>query len=308
MFIQTSYGKIPENELVLKKIPECPKIVLNNYLNLFYDREIDSKTRLIKIYDKKIRQIGEINGENINEDTFRKSIYMGIDSSPHKIKVIKYLNPKLAYFLGYFYGDGGLKDIRRSYKISGKHDHKMILGDEFRIQIEKNIIPLVENIFNIHVTLRLERIGKGQRLYYINPTSKIIYRYLTKLFELNEGPKKNLKIPKIILDAGINIRKWFVRGFIDADGDTRASEAYINNKISSPRIKIRIKEKELLIQLQEILNKDFKFGFTRPYSDRENEYYIQTGKKDLLMALKENLFIHPIKSWRLKRYIKLMGT
>ncbi|MAG52669.1 MAG: hypothetical protein CMH62_01765 [Nanoarchaeota archaeon] len=305
MFTETSYGKIPNNELILAKIPDNPTIALPNYLDKLYD-DIDKETTYLDLLDEDYSKLGKLKNKKVSNDLYFETAYLKVRGSAHRIKLIKSINPKIAYLLGYFYGDGGLKDVKRSKKNSGKYDHKLIVGDEFKIQIEKRIMPLFLEIFNLKSTLRLERIEKGERLYYINPTCKVIYRIFTKIFELNEGPKKDIKIPKIIQDSGPSIRKWFVRGFFDADGDTRASELYVNRKPSSPRIKVRIKERKFIEQLKIILDKDFGLGFTGPYTDDGNQWYIQTGKKDLLKAYNEKLFIHPIKSWRLKKYLQLM--
>ena len=307
MFIETKYGLIPERELFVEEIPDEPRINLPNYLPDLYDKEIDDKTTFIQVLDRDCHLMKEIKDLNEDSKTFEDGAYLKVKYSPHKIKIVKFLNPKLSYLLGYFYGDGGLKDIRRSKRINNIFDHKIIVGDEFRIQIDKIVAPLFDEIFNLKTTLRLERIEKGERLYYVNPTCKVVYRILTKLFELNEGPKKNLNVPRIVRNSGSNIRKWFVRGFFDADGDTRASELYIKRKPSSPRIKVRIKERKFIEQLKVILDEDFGLKFTGPYTDDGNQWYIQTGKKNLLKAYNEKLFIHPIKSWRLKRYLQIMG-
>ena len=129
--IKTAYGEIPEEELIIKLIPDYPKVKLNNYFLKFYDPNIDTPNTSIKVklYDEKCetRIISLINNNKI--PSLEEIDYFRAGSSPHKIKLPTYLTPKLAYFVGYFLGDGGLKDIRRSYDLHGRYEHKMIVGD-----------------------------------------------------------------------------------------------------------------------------------------------------------------------------------
>jgi len=227
-------------------------------------------------------------------------------NSIHKIKLPNKLNPKLAYLTGYLYGDGGFKDIKRSYEKNKRFEHKIIVGDEFKIQIEI-IKDLFKELFNLNTKIRNERIKKGEKMYYINPTCKIVYRFFVKIFEFPEGPKKEIQIPKIIKNDSSQLKKWFLRGFIDADGDTRATEYYLNKKMPSPRIKIRLADKEFVKQLKENINNEFNLNLTGPYSDTGKDWYIQCGKQGMINANKKVLFIHPIKRWRLKKFLELVN-
>ena len=152
--------------------------------------------------------------------------------------------------------------------------------------------------------IRDERVLKGENMYYLNPTSKIVYRFLVKFFEFKQGPKGNIYIPKIILNSSEEIQKWFFRGFVDADGGTRATEFYTNRKLPSPRIKIRLADKDFVYCLKKELNKLFSLNLTGPYSDGERDWYIQCAKKGMISANENLFFTHPIKRWRLFNYLK----
>lgn len=307
--IKTAYGKIPVKEVEIEKIAEYPRISLPNYLSTFRNNAIDKKSQpiLVKLKNKSCEsELQELQKTKNSEYILLTAEYFRVRCSPHRITLPRYLNPKLAYLIGYLYGDGGLKDIRRSYKTTGVFEHKLIVGDEFQLQIER-IKSLFKELFNLHTTLRTERIDKGENMYYLNPTCKLIYRFLVKVFDFPEGPKRNLAVPKLIRKAPKRIRQWFLRGFIDADGDTRATEYYLTSALPSPRIKIKLADKRLVLYLKNMLNEDFNLGFTGPYSDTKKDYYIQTAKAGTIRANKRNLFKHPIKKWRLEKFVSLMG-
>ena len=148
--VTTSYGTVPNAELMLPSFPLDPSVKLTG-----------NKHSLSNLPDK--------------------------------------LTPALAYFVGYFYGDGGLKDIQRTFAKTRRFECKLIIADEFEIQI-KIIQKLFQNLFGFKPPIRYERISKGERTYYINPTNKTVYFFLTNIFELPPGPKSDrLKVPRQIL-------------------------------------------------------------------------------------------------------------
>ena len=299
MNLKTNYGIIPIKELLIEKIPDTPKTKLPEDITLLYDQFFDklSAPIWVKLKNKKTIQLNENTKTKIKETKWLRA-----GASIHKIKLPTHLDPKLAYLIGYLYGDGGFKDIRNSYKKHGRFEHKIIVGDEFEIQIER-IKWLFKKLFNLETKIRKERIEKGERMYYINPTCKIIYRFFVKLFEFKEGPKKNIKIPLLIKKAPSEIKKWFLRGFVDADGDVRATEYYLNRDLPSPRIKVRLADEQFVKQLKKALNKHFSLNLTGPYSDTGYDWYIQCSKKGMINANKQTLFTHPIKRWRLENFL-----
>jgi len=253
--IETTYGKIPENELILPKIPNFPIETVNK------------------------------NGTQIQ------------------------LSPKLAYFVGYFCVDGGLKDIKRSKKVTGKYEYKLIVGDEFLINAEF-IQRLYKKLFNKKVPIRTERIEKGERFYYINPTSKNVYNLLVNTFDLPPGPKCDIiKVPKVILKSKKDIRKWFVRGVFDGDGGTKVMEKP-NVRLASNFIYLNMKSKIFVNQIKKILEHDFNVNFFKTSSNgKDGCWKIGTGSKHMVKVLKEQkLFIASIKRWRLEKLAVELGT
>jgi len=212
----------------------------------------------------------------------------------------KKLTPPLAYFIGYFYGDGGLKDTQKTFVKTNRFEYKLIIADEFEIQI-KIIQKLFQNLFGFKPPIRYERIEKGEHTYYLNPTNKAVYLFLTNVFELPSGPKSyTLKIPKQILISNTCLKKWFVRGIFDADGDTRAVEKGFT---SQSRVKLRMKPHKFITGMKSLLESTFNVSVNGPYYDKgNNSSYIQVERfKDLKLLNKQMLFLHPIKRWRLNK-------
>ncbi len=120
-FLKTKYGKIRVNELKIKKIPNTPKMRLPNYLNSLYDQEIDEKTNPILLITTPGSKISTEKLKNYSRSylnyLFNHTKYFRVVGSNHNIRLPRILDPRLSYLIGYLYGDGGLKDIRRSYKI-----------------------------------------------------------------------------------------------------------------------------------------------------------------------------------------------
>lgn len=273
--IETRYGTIPISELVYPDYPSTPSLTLPKS-NLCAYRNV----------------------------TINKSVHYISGNSPHLVRIPLKVNPKLAYLVGYFYGDAGFKDIERSKITSDRYEYKIIIADEFKEQI--NIIKnLLEELFNVKTIIRTERKNKGENCYYINPTCKILYKFLVEQFEFPSGPKtRRIKIPKVVL-KNKTLTKWFLRGFLDADGDTRAVESFaIKKKLSSPRIKVRIVDNRFIYELKFYLNKLFDLRMTGPYLDRYG-VYIQCALGGVKKARDVALFYHPIKRWRLNKFVEI---
>ncbi len=296
--LMTRYGSIPNKELIDILVPQQPSVRLRDYISSLYDPLFDDCTIPLSAKMK--------NGKTIlikskSKLTLNKIQWVRAGSSPHYVTLPTRLDPRLAYLVGYLYGDGGLKDIRKTYNKVGKFEHKIIVGDEFEVQIMR-IKRLFKELFNLDLPIR-NRLNSGERLYYLNPTCKAIYRFLVKLFEFPEGPKKNLKIPHLIQIAKPKLKQWFLRGFVDADGDVRATEFYLHRALPTPRIKVKLADKRLICELKKCLNTEFHLRLTGPYSDTGHDWYIQGGKTSLISAYKQSLFTHPIKMWRLRKYL-----
>lgn len=299
-YVETKYGKIDRSELNSSIIPDYPKVELSiNPYELYEPKIDDISTQILLRINKKGYPIKDIKD-------YKTGDYFYCQGSPHKITIPQFLTPKLAYLVGYIYGDGGFKDVNKSFKQTNKFEHKIIIADEFKEQIEK-ISYLLDEVFNLKTKIRKPK-DTSKKYFYINPTCKVVYRFLTKTFELPSGPKSDkIRLPKIIKESNHEMIVWFIRGIMDADGDTRAMEME-RSRLPSPRVKIRLCTKDMIEDLQKVLNNELNLNFTGPYSDNNKNYYIQTGKNGTILCQKLEIFNHPIKKWRLNRLVQLMGT
>lgn len=311
--IKTIYGKIPNNELIIEKIPDRPIKYIPNYLKALVLEEIDNKTSYIQV--KNVRDFNDTLSLKsvINQPSselnrvYKRNISFKTKPSNKLFTLPKVLSPKLAYFIGYFSADGALKDIFKSLKTSGHYDYKFKVGDEFLMQtlIIQNIFG---DLFNFKPPIRTERILKGENYYYIELASKVVYRYLTTVFEFPCGSKiETLKIPELIQKAPKELRKWFVRGFFDADGGVKTMEQY-NTKPIGNYIYLNIRAYNFEKQIIEFLKKDFGAQFFKPsLNKKDNAWKTGTSAKENIIKLyKQKIFIHPIKRWRLAKLVKLL--
>ena len=298
--MDTNFGFIPDKELRSVDIPVSPKIKIGNYILKLLDEKIDEPDSHIQlVYGPKIINLKQ--GLNC----IKWPYYFRAKRSMHKVSLPKFLCPKLAYFMGYFYADGSLKDVYKSKLKTGKFEHKIKVGDEFLIQVEL-LKRLFKSLFDLDVKIRTERIEKGEHYYYIEITDKVIYRFITKIFDLPYGPKTGkLKMPEIILNASPEIKKWFTRGVFDADGETRAFEYYKNKSLIKPRIRLHMKDYLFVKQIKELMFQSFGLNFNGPYIDKNNKATcIEITKiNEIQRAYQQNIFLHPVKNWRLRKYI-----
>ncbi len=249
--VVTSYGEIPDSELMFPSFPSLPSLKLN-----------------------------------VNK------------LSPGRLP--SNLTPALAYFIGFFCGDGGLKDIQKTFLKTKRFEYKLIIADEFEIQI-KIIQKVFSGLFGFKPPIRYERILKGEHTYYLNPTNKSVYLFLTKVFGFPKGHKYDgLKVPRLIINSNSSIKKWFIRGVFDSDGDTRAVEKGFT---AQSRVKLRMKTHSFITGIKALLEDTYNVSVNGPYYDKGGQSsYIQVERfNDLKSINKQKIFMHPVKRWRLQK-------
>lgn len=295
---KTNFGIIPSSELVIGAVPSVPAFPLHNFVNDLFVNEVDGLSApLVAIFEDKDVKICQENFSFFDNAVFAGVKYFKAQGAK-SVTLPKFLSPKLAYFVGYFLGDGSLKDINKTYSRFGRFEHKMKICDEFLVQVEI-IQALFEGLFGLKLPIRLERVEKGERLYYVEITNKPIYRFLTQVFGFPSGSKTDfVEIPKIILGAPTEIKAWFLRGLFDAEGGTRAVEAGFN---SQPRIKIKMKSKEFISALKPFFENVFKVSANGPYFEESSAYFQIERHSDIISLFNQKIFLHPIKRWRLDK-------
>ena len=123
----------------------------------------------------------------------------------NNIVIPKELTPPLAYFVGLL-RDGNLSRAKRSYKI--------------RIyQKDKAFLENVVNRISQHLFNKKVKIMKSGEDFVWQVDSKPLFLFLTKVFEYPPNKtQKWWKTPRLILEAPPEIQKWYIAGFVDAEG------------------------------------------------------------------------------------------
>ncbi len=313
--------------------PDKPKVKLENYLPL-----LDEKIRLAGINKIPLEKAGGTSLEKIAEksnmhpETVRK--YLNVKKAcplfflkkiaeldlsgtlwnkifesdfyctARKEKVIlpKYLDPALAYFVGYLQGDGFLcSDGKRT-----------CFDDEYKPQIEL-VCSLTEKIFGTKAKIEEKRSKKSTKQSYRVPVRrKVINSFINKVFGINLGKKSNLRIPKI-MKKNRKILKWYLRGLFDADGTLPKSP----HKCAQFFVDVSFKDKGFIEEIKENLQ-EFGIETLKPYGRKSHSP--STGKKTLTWELRirkhstikrfleEIGFIHPNKSKRQEELLKILRT
>lgn len=189
-------------------------------------------------------------GENIilAEDTMR------VARSRHKLNFPK-LDENLAYLAGYHLGDGYLEDIAKTFNRTGKGGYEISYADSDIKQI-KLINNILKNKFGIEVTIS-KRPSNNVWIGKIG-SCKVLHWFLHKKLELQMGRKRDICIPEWILKSD-NFLANFLSGFFDAEGDVSktTNRRYKDKMYYLIKIQLTQKEKNILLEIKEILRKHF---------------------------------------------------
>ncbi|MBI5159241.1 hypothetical protein HY992_03920 [Candidatus Micrarchaeota archaeon] len=126
-----------------------------------------------------------------------------------KAFIPKFLNPKLAYFVGAL-RDGTISDSGSKYEVS------FAQKDESWLNFLNGLT--VELFKPINKPKIVRHKNCSPRLFL---SSKAIFMFLNEVFEVPIGNKNSWNTPKLILNAPFEIQKYYVSGFFDADGVIR---------------------------------------------------------------------------------------
>lgn len=129
-----------------------------------------------------------------------------------KIKLPSEITPKLAYFLGFHYGDGYMKKEIRGKTVDYRMSYNGNASDEFE-WYKKFISKLVHDLFNKPTRARRTKTGTVN----IEFRSKAIFEFLHYVCGVPQSPKNNMIVPTIIKDSSLCIKKSFLRGIADTD-------------------------------------------------------------------------------------------
>ena len=188
------------------------------------------------------------------DDEFLVQILRSIDSlqvasGSNKVKVQTELTDELAYFLGIIIGDGSLPNDGRMRFIHLRKGNK-----EFVTRIYPE---LVARLFGVEIRTRY---SAKDNTYDSSFGSRIVFRYLTKIFGIPSGSKARIvEIPPLIFDSNASIKTSFLRGLFDTDGG-----------ISGGKVEFSTSSKRMFEGIKKVLK---EFGFEpRPYIHHDKRY------------------------------------
>jgi hypothetical protein len=311
------------------EIPDFPRIKINNYISklsnkikvivsgdsvsrfMTYDKikimysKLDYTERTIKKYVQN-NQYPFLFIKTLNDIVSKNIFYMIEQNNPiffskwKKVKLPGYLTPKLAYFIGYLQGDGSIESNKKRINFTDESEDHL-----------NNINKICFDLFGIKGISRsyMTLISK-KPVYRLDIGSLVLNSYLHKIFEINRGVKKDLKIPKIITQNK-NILKWYLVGLFDADGTLPKNPKTCKQMF----VDITFKDKGFIEEIQNQL-KSFNIITLNPYcriaKSPTSDYISRTWelrirrKVEIIKFLNTIGFIHSDKGKRVKKCLNHM--
>lgn len=215
-----------------------------------------------------------------------------------KVKLPKILTPELAYLVGYIAGDGHLLDVFKEKQRTGEFEFRIEITSNDEYLFKNYIEPTFQNIFDIKGKFYKYKNRKAYE-YYLS--SKVLFIFLNKVFELPIGKKNgSLHVPKIILNSDSQIKASFLAGFFDTDGCVT-----VNKKIG---FGLGNKSEKLLEELK-ILFKDLNINtrnITRLGGITLKGWEFSISKDSLLIFIDKIPSNHIKKSERLNRLKEIL--
>ena len=135
-----------------------------------------------------------------------------------KIKLPKTLDYKLAYILGVIFGDGHLADPDKSYDKLTSYNSELRITDQNE-ETFKVLEELFRELFDYKPKIYSENSKINKPFYRFVIRSKPLHRFIMVICGMPTGNKSGrLRIPGVIKNAPLDLQKWFISGFFDADG------------------------------------------------------------------------------------------
>ena len=198
------------------------------------------------------------------------------------------LNENLAEDIGIMVGDGHV----------GAHSHKgcinyeiCVSGDAItdRDYVGSYVLDLKKKLYNLNFYLMF--VGKKKTEIRIQTYSKGLVEFYSRM-GLPLGKKINIRVPKIIRNSNVKIKKAFLRGFGDTDGGLilrkkqKDSKYYLSVKLGSS-------SKFLIEDIGELLT---QLGFTFTASYDMHSIHSKTGRESISHEISLNGF-KKVEKW-----------
>jgi intein/homing endonuclease len=175
-----------------------------------------------------------------------------------KILLPKELDYQLAYLLGVICGDGHLAEPNHSYDKLTSYNSELRITDQNQDTFVF-LTKLFEGLFRYTPKIYSEKSKVDKSFYRLVIRSKPMHRFLMVVCGLPVGDKRGkTKVPEIIKNSPLELKKWFIAGFFDADG-------CILTKNKWPAITITQYNSKILEEIKEISLK-LGINWKGPYS------------------------------------------
>jgi len=224
--------------------------------------------------------------DNIYKDAF----YFG-NTINKTVKLPKQLDKNLAYLLGVILGDGHLANPNRAYDKKTSYNSELRITDGNR-ETFLQLRQIFKELFDYEPSIYSEKSKTNKEFYRFVIRVKAIHRFLVEICELPTGKKfDKIKIPRIIKESNLELQKWFITGFFDADGCYRISkEGYSQIFITQSYPKILYEIKEISKKLGIIWTGPYVYRYK--YRNCNIKIY---NKENIVRFLKVFKSINPIK-------------
>jgi intein/homing endonuclease len=204
------------------------------------------------------------------------------------VRIPRYFTDELAYFLGFFVGDGGLKDTSKTVALTGRREYKIVVGD-CSLRFTREIQDVFGRLFGFKPPIRFNRALRGERFFYLDPTFKVVHLFLTTVLGLKEGQYEKY-VPPIVFDSSPHIQRWFLRGYFDAEGSV-----YRKYRRKMWVVSVHAREHSLLVQIQSLLGTAFGVASSRLYREKNASKLFVTRQNEVFKLNRQRLFTHPDK-------------
>lgn len=192
------------------------------------------------------------------------------------IKLPKYLCYKLIYLLGYILGDGHLADPDKSYDKLTSYNSEIRITDGYK-ETFIFLKDFFEDLFDYTPKIYSEKSKVNKEFYRFVIHSKPLHRFLMIICGVPVGNKsKTIDIPKIIKNSPLELQKYFISWFFDADGCIRLSQGKF------PEISISQLNPKILLSIMKV-SKKFGVKWSGPYkmdSGRNHSSVIKITNKE----------------------------
>lgn len=217
------------------------------------------------------------------------------------ITLPKYINPKLAYFIGYLQGDGFI----------GSDKKTVGFADEYIKHLEF-VNKLNKELFGKKGSIRTKFSPQSKKgCPALEIRQYVVNSYLYAVFNIPRGYKNKLRVPKDFYQEK-KIMKWYLRGLFDADGTLPKNP----EKVKQFFIDLTLKDKAFISEIKKILKNIFGIYSLKLYPRKSKSpssgkqcitWEIRIRRKDQIKKfLKEVGFYHYHKKDREIRLLKIL--